>query len=136
MKPLSLIRAGVIALAVFLALTSAPYAKAAPGGCGSQYTPYLTAIRYEQLTVSSTALPFTASVYGTNGATPMLAVVSVVSFGIVSRDDGLVPTASVGMPWAAASSFSVCGEANIKAFRMIRATSDATVNVTYYKESN
>ena len=123
-------------LVAILALASASYAHAAPGGCGQQNTPYLTAIASEQITVSSTALSFTAAKYTAGDSKPMLAVVAVQSFGIRSLDTGGVPTASVGMPWAAASAFSVCGESNIKAFRMIRQTSDAVVDVTYYKESN
>lgn len=121
-------------LAVLMLLTLAASSQAAPGGCG--WGTYLSSIDSEQLTVSSTALPFTAAKYSRGGAIPMLAVVAVQTNGIRTLDSGLNPTASVGMPWAAASTFSVCGESNIRAFRMIRQTSDAVVDISYYKEGN
>lgn len=117
-----------------LLVTTAASSTAAPGGCG--FGSYLSVIDSEQLTVSSTALPFTAAKYARGGAIPMLAVVAVQTDAIRSLDSGINPTASVGMPWAAASTFSVCGESNIRAFRMIRQTTDATADITYYKEGN
>lgn len=46
------------------------------------------------------------------------------------RDDGVAPTASVGMPVAALSSMSYDGD--LKKIRFIAATAGAILNVSYY----
>ena len=46
------------------------------------------------------------------------------------RDDGVAPTASVGMPVAAGASLSYDGDLN--KIRFIQATASAVLNISYY----
>lgn len=107
---------------------------AAPGNCTAN--PSLTSMpgSFEQITVSTTSIGFTAANYAPTGSSPAdLAVVDVETNAIRYRVDGLAPTASVGAPVAAATSFTVCGAANIARIRFIRQTADATLSVNYYR---
>ena len=79
---------------------------------------------YQQITslTSSTALTVPA------GAT--LALIVPETQNVRWRDDGVAPTASVGMLVPANSSMSYDGD--LKAIRFIAATSGAILNVSYY----
>jgi hypothetical protein len=90
---------------------------------------------FENLTVSTTALGFTATVYAPAGVFPArMAIVTVETNPIRFRADGLAPSSSVGHLISATQQLEVCGNAAIQAFRMIRqASSDATVMITYYR---
>ena len=79
---------------------------------------------YQQITnlTSSTALTVP------DGAT--LALIVPEAQTVRWRDDGVAPTASVGMPVAALSSMSYDGD--LKKIRFIAATSGAILNVSYY----
>ena len=79
---------------------------------------------YQQITSlsSSTALTVPA------GAT--LALIVPEAQNVRWRDDGVAPTASVGMLVPANSSMSYDGD--LKAIRFIAATSGAILNVSYY----
>lgn len=102
----------------------------------------LTVYAFEQITVSTTSVPFTASVYTRTGQQPLvpavLAIVSTETDNLRYRVDGIAPTSSVGHQLYAASTTSgstvmVCGMQNIQKFRMIRSgSSDVTVTVSYY----
>ena len=83
-----------------------------------------TCLGYQQITSlsSSTALPVPA------GAT--LALIVPETQNVRWRDDGVAPTASVGMLVPANSSMSYDGD--LKAIRFIAATSGAILNVSYY----
>ncbi len=83
-----------------------------------------TCLGYQQITSlsSSTALTVPA------GAT--LALIVPETQNVRWRDDGVAPTASVGMLVPANSSMSYDGD--LKAIRFIAATSGAILNVSYY----
>jgi hypothetical protein len=96
---------------------------------------------YESITVSTTALGFTATkitVANTaiGSANPRRAkevLLTVETNTIRFRLDGTDPTAAEGHLLAVGDSLNIEGEDNIRRFRMIRATADATVKVTYYR---
>lgn len=90
---------------------------------------------FEQLTVSSTSKALTATVYDVldGDGVADLAVISVETDAIRYRCDGVAPTASVGMPQAANSTFTVYGVLSVRKLRMIRVTTDATIEVHYYR---
>ncbi len=83
-----------------------------------------TCLGYQQITSlsSSTALTVPA------GAT--LALIVPETQNVRWRDDGVAPTASVGMLVPANSSMSYDGD--LKAIRFIAATAGAILNVSYY----
>lgn len=83
-----------------------------------------TCLGYQQITSlsSSTALTVPA------GAT--LALIVPETQNVRWRDDGVAPTATVGMLVPANSSMSYDGD--LKAIRFIAATSGAILNVSYY----
>ena len=92
---------------------------------------------YESITVSSTALGFTSGTAFPGGKQPAdMAVVTIETDAIRYRVDGVAPTASEGHKAAADSSFTVYGTQNLRAFQMIRVTTDATVKVTYYRRGD
>lgn len=126
------LRTWALALVVVGALLTASDAPAGPGGCTD--FPSLFPMGYEQITVSSTAVGFTAAAIQPAGARPAdMAVVSVATNAIRSRDDGLNPSATVGFPFAASSTFTVCGAATIQRVKFIRQSADATLDVSYYR---
>lgn len=81
---------------------------------------------YQQITVSSTALALTVPA-GTKRA-----VIGVEAQPIRYRLDGTNPTASVGFNVKADVTFEIVGNEAIKALKMIRTGTDATVNVHYF----
>lgn len=88
-----------------------PYVGAPPGG-------------YQQFTVvASTALPSIPT-----GAAEALVICETQT--VRWRDDGVAPTASVGMPLTANTAFPYTG--NLAAVRIIQTTATATCNVSYY----
>jgi len=83
---------------------------------------------YRQQTVSTTAVALTsippAATY---------ALIQVEAQAIRTRDDGTVPTSSVGMPYAAVSFIELSSRRMINQFRAIRSGgADATLNISYY----
>lgn len=96
--------------------------------------PYST----EQLTVSTSVVtPTTAKVDNTGALfnfKASAAEVQVGSNGIIYTLDGTDPTATNGLTLASAT-LTLAGYQKVKALKMIRSGgSDATVNLTYYKE--
>ena len=79
---------------------------------------------YQQITSLSSSTALTVP----DGAT--LALIVPEAQTVRWRDDGVAPTASVGMPVAALSSMSYDGD--LKKIRFIAATSGAILNVSYY----
>jgi hypothetical protein len=83
---------------------------------------------YQQITASSSAQGLTVP----TGATMM--VISVETANIRWRDDGVPPTASVGMPIAAgAAPYEYFG--TLSAFQIIAQTGSPVVNIAYYRIS-
>lgn len=90
----------------------------------------------ETLTVSTTALPLTATVYSQVAGTAQYAWITVETAAI-RYDYTRTPTAAVGQlvtpPASDSRSFPVCSRLAITQFRAIRVTADATINVIYYR---
>ena len=89
---------------------------------------------YQQIVgaVASTALtvPSRDPVTGLAG-TPIQAVIICEGQGIRWRDDGVAPTAAVGMPIAIGTVFVYDGD--LTRLRIIQQAATATINVAYYK---
>ena len=102
---------------------------------GGIYHPYA----FESLTVSSSAIPLTASVYNTvavtSGANPLRQVQYVVitteTNSIRYRYDGTAPTASIGHLMTAGTALVLIGYDTITQFQAIASGADATIMVTY-----
>ena len=79
---------------------------------------------YQQITSLSASTALTVP----DGAT--LAVVTPESQSVRWRDDGIAPTASVGMPLTLLTTLSYDGD--LKNIRFIQQAASATINVSYY----
>ena len=117
--------------AVLTPLFALPVAHAQLGGSCALGT--LIPMGFETITVSSTAVGFTAGTIRSGTSVATYAVGYVAADNIRYRDDAVDPTASVGMLVASGSNFQVCGMKAVSQFRMIRQTTDATVSVSYYR---
>jgi hypothetical protein len=92
---------------------------------------------FETITVSSTAVPFTASKVTINQAggqykRAVKAFITVENNSIRVRMDGTAPTTTVGHLLTAGDGLLVTGDGNVANTKMIAAASDGTVQVTYY----
>lgn len=96
---------------------------------------WATAYDFESLTVSSTAVGLTASKYIPTDSSrrATTALITVEADSIRFRIDGTNPTASVGHLATAGESIALEGYDNIKNFRAIRTTTDATIRVTFMR---
>jgi hypothetical protein len=85
------------------------------------------------LTVSSTALPLTVTVYRPGNGAPNAVCALIVSNAnsISWWSSGAIPTAGDGIITAAGTPISV-GVNDMAQFRMIRVVSDATVAIQYF----
>lgn len=83
-----------------------------------------TCLGYQQITSLGAATGLTVPA----GAT--LAVIAPLTQSVRWRDDGVNPTASIGMPIAAGAYFSYDGD--LKAIKFIQMTASAELNVAYY----
>lgn len=91
------------------------------------------AIKFQNLTVSTTAVGFTVPA----GIVPNKAVLSIQDSGISVRLDGTDATAANGNYIQIGDPFEVHGLEAIEAFTMIRATStDAIINVHFFDGNN
>lgn len=79
---------------------------------------------YQQITSLSASAALTVP----TGAT--MALIVADTQGVRWRDDGIAPTASVGMPLAVGVSLSYDGD--LKAIRFIQQAASATLNISYY----
>jgi hypothetical protein len=89
-------------------------------------------IGYEQITSLSTATALNAPSTDANGLNcrPSFALISCEAAAVRWRDDGVVPTASVGMPLAAGVTLQYDGD--ISRVRFIQQTPGAKLNISYY----
>lgn len=109
-------------------------------------TQYRAGFDGEKLTVSSVSKALTSSVYNpTITGTPSSA--SRADYAVITVETDSIrwwpctgslctvgaPTSANGHPVTAGGSFSVYGYANIVSLRMIRVTTDATIQVSYYR---
>jgi hypothetical protein len=128
-------------VAVIVGLILAPFGVIQPVSAQSSTacnTGGVTAFTKETLTVSTSALPLTASVYNpTGGPRATVALIAVNANNIRVWFDGSAPTDTAGIIVAAgAAPFYVCG-ADIPKVQMIRDdASDAEVAVQYFFNPN
>lgn len=92
---------------------------------------------FEKKTVSTTVVTCTAAKLTINQAggdrkRAIKAYVSVETNSIRVRFDGTDPDASTGHLFASGDSFVVAGEMDLQNLKMIRASADATVQITYF----
>lgn len=92
----------------------------------------------EQITVSNTAIGFTASTINPtctdcplNVLRATMASCTVATDAVRVLSSGTTPTASLGLVIPAGGSFLVYGYLDIAAFRAIRVTNDATMDCQY-----
>jgi hypothetical protein len=91
----------------------------------------------EAITVSSTAIGFTAAKVkheSNNSIHPREAIFNVEDDAIRFRLDGTDPDASTGHLVNAGETIKITGEADIRAFKAIRVTTDASIFVHYFKD--
>lgn len=127
-------------LAVSLMLLPMPTAQAQTTALDAcPFPPGNLVVAYaEPLTVSTTAIGLTASVYNPGSGSPkaVCALITVNTNGISRWVAGRTPTASDGALVAAGVQFSV-GPANLATLKMIRSgASDASVAVEYMVPTN
>lgn len=92
----------------------------------------LTPFAFETLTVSSTAIGFTAAIMQPAGApAPQRAFLTCETDAIRYRYDGGTPTASVGHLLNAGALANLTGAVALSQFRAIRVTTNGTCQVTY-----
>lgn len=114
-----------------LALAASPAHALCNGLMAQSVTPFA----YETVTVSTVSIGFTAATaYPTGSDAPaIMAIATTETNSLRFRSDGIAPTAAVGHLVAASSSIEVCGAQAVRTFRMIRASADATVQVSYFR---
>lgn len=95
------------------------------------------AFAFETITVSGTAVGFTATTYHVKSSTNAphkiaeFAVVSVETDSIRYRTDGSDPTGSVGHLLMAGDVLFLSSADDVRKFKAIRVTTDATLQVSY-----
>lgn len=99
---------------------------------GLNFSP--VAYEFESITVSSTALGFTAAKITPAGTPPAIyASCTLETNSIRYRSDGLAPSATVGELISAGNRVEVCGQQNIQVVRFIRVSADGTLQCHYYR---
>lgn len=112
-------------------------------------TQYRAGFNGETLTVSNVSKALTASVYAPT-VTGQAAALSRADYAYITVETDSIrwwpctgtactvgaPTSTTGHVVTAGSSFTVWGFANIQNLRMIRMTTDATIQVSYYRFSS
>ena len=90
------------------------------------------ALGYQQITSLSTVAGLTLPTKNANGSSvsPVLAVIIAEAQAVRWRDDGVDPTASVGMPLAAGATLEYDGD--LARIRFIEQATGAKLNVSYY----
>ena len=87
---------------------------------------------YQQITSLSASTGLTVPVNDAFGTTikPLIALITPETQAVRWRDDGIAPTASVGMPLAVGVTLSYDGDLN--KLRFIEQTASAKLNISYY----
>lgn len=120
----------LLIILAFLGFAGVAEAQVCPGLTG-QTTAYAT----EAITVSSTAIGFTAATYNDGTHVPLFAQVTLETNPIRVLTTGKPPTSSVGELWTNSTNvkFTVCGQSSINKFLAIRTgAADAAITVVYY----
>lgn len=91
-----------------------------------------TRLGYEQITGLSAAKGLNVPTYDLNGLSckPSIALIVAESTAVRWRDDGVAPTATVGMPLATGVTLQYDGD--LTAIQFIEQTASSKINVTYY----
>ena len=89
-------------------------------------------IGYQQITSLSASSALTVPTVDANGLAckPTLAIITPETAGVRWRDDGVAPTATVGMPLAAGVTLQYDGD--LSKVRFIQQTAGAILNISYY----
>lgn len=89
-------------------------------------------IGYQQITSLSSAQGLTVPTLDQTGLNqkPTFALIMAETQGVRWRDDGVDPTASVGMPLAAGVTLQYDGD--LKKIKFIEQTASAKLNISYY----
>lgn len=129
MKRLTLLALALVVMALTLPMKASAQTGAPCGFVGLQ------GFAFETLTVSTTALPLTATVYAPAGQRPAdVAIVSIEGSAVRYRDDGIPPTAALGQKVLTNGGVTVCNANVVQRFQMIRqAAADGTAMVNYYR---
>jgi len=87
---------------------------------------------YQQITSLGTATGLTVPQKDLQGlaGTPRIAIITPEAQAVRWRDDGVAPTATVGMPLAAGVTLQYDGD--LSQIQFIEQTSGAKLNITYY----
>lgn len=91
-----------------------------------------TRLGYQQITSLSSAASLTVPQTDLNGLAckPSLALITAESQAVRWRDDGIAPTASVGMPLASGGTLQYDGD--LTKIQFIEQTASAKINISYY----
>jgi len=91
-----------------------------------------TVLGYQQITTLTAATALTVPSRDVNGLScrPAIAIITPETQAVRWRDDGVAPTASIGMPLAAGVTLQYDGD--ITKIRFIEQTASAKLNITYY----
>lgn len=91
-----------------------------------------TRLGYQQITTLSSAQSLTVPVRDVNGLSvkPSIALITPETQAVRWRDDGVAPTASVGMPLAAGVTLQYDGD--LTKIQFIEQTASAKLNISYY----
>jgi hypothetical protein len=91
-----------------------------------------TRLGYQQITSLSSAASLTVPQTDLNGLAckPSLALITAETQAVRWRDDGVAPTASVGMPLASGATLQYDGD--LTKIQFIEQTASAKINITYY----
>lgn len=91
-----------------------------------------TRLGYQQITSLSASTGLTVPSVDVNGLScrPSIAIIVAEGAAVRWRDDGVAPTASVGMPLATGVTLQYDGD--LSQIKFIEQTASAKLNVTYY----
>ena len=91
-----------------------------------------TRLGYQQITSLSSAASLTVPQTDLNGLAckPSLALITAEGQAVRWRDDGIAPTASVGMPLASGGTLQYDGD--LTKIQFIEQTASAKINISYY----
>lgn len=91
-----------------------------------------TRLGYQQITSLSSAASLTVPSVDVNGLSckPAIALITPEGQAVRWRDDGVAPTASVGMPLAVGVTLQYDGD--LTQIRFIEQTGGAKINISYY----
>jgi hypothetical protein len=91
-----------------------------------------TRLGYQQITSLSSAASLTVPQTDLNGLAckPSIAIITAEGQAVRWRDDGVAPTATVGMPLASGGTLQYDGD--LTKIQFIEQTASAKINITYY----